>query len=163
MVQVMAWWQIGDKPLHEPVAMHFIDVSRSLCLLTHLPPVPAYMSVNRVSIGLYNGLSPIRCQAIILTNSGLLSIAALGTISSEILIKIQNFSFKKINWKMLSAKWKTFCPWGRCRTGGNIYSTVRVNWVIMGSDNHDNDLSSAWHKESPGPMLIRYQSKHKVY
>ena len=36
-----------------------------------------------------NGLSPVRCQAIIWTNAGLLSIGPLGTILSEILIKIQ--------------------------------------------------------------------------
>ena len=63
-----------------------------------------YVSVNRVSIGSANGLLPIRRQAIIWTNAGLLSIGPLGTNFSEILIKIQNFSFKKMHLKMLSAK-----------------------------------------------------------
>ena len=45
-------------------------------------------SVNRLSIGSDNGLSPIRRQAIIYTNAGLLAIAHLGTYFSEILIKI---------------------------------------------------------------------------
>ena len=66
--------------------------------------------MNRVSIGLDNGLSLIRRQAIIRTNAGLLSIGPLGTNFSEILInggmaailskgggiewKIQSFSMK---------------------------------------------------------------------
>ena len=37
------------------------------------------MSVNWVSIGSDNGLSPIRRKAIILTNAGLLSIGPFGT------------------------------------------------------------------------------------
>ena len=43
-----------------------------------------YASVNRVSIGSENGLSPIRRQAIIETNAGLLSIWPLGTNVNEI-------------------------------------------------------------------------------
>ena len=48
--------------------------------------VSMYASVNRVGIGSENGLSPIRCQAIILTNAGILSIGPLGTYFSEISI-----------------------------------------------------------------------------
>ena len=44
--------------------------------------------MNRVSIGSDNGLSPIRRQAIIQTNAGLLSIGPLGTNFSEISTKI---------------------------------------------------------------------------
>ena len=47
-----------------------------------------------------NGLSPDWRQAIIWTNVGLLSIGTLGTNFSEILIKIQTFSFKKMQLKM---------------------------------------------------------------
>ena len=43
-----------------------------------------YVSVNWVSIGSDNDLSPIRRQAIILTNAGLLSIGPLGTNFTEI-------------------------------------------------------------------------------
>ena len=63
-----------------------------------------YSSVNRVNTGSDNGLAPIRRQAIIWTNAGLLSIGPSGTNISEILIKIQNFSFKKMHLKILSAK-----------------------------------------------------------
>ena len=52
-------------------------------------------SVSRVSIGSDNGLSPIRRQAIIWTNTGLLAIGTLRTNFSEIVVKIQNYSFTK--------------------------------------------------------------------
>ena len=63
-----------------------------------------YVSVNRVSIGSDDGLSPLRHQAIIWTNVGLLSIENLRTNLSEILINSLTFSFKKLHLKMLSAK-----------------------------------------------------------
>ena len=53
--------------------------------------------MNRVSIGSDNGVSPIRPS---------------GTNFSEILIKIQNFSFTKMQLKISSAKWRPFCPGG---------------------------------------------------
>ena len=68
--------------------------------------------MNRVNIGSDNGLSPIRCQAIILTNAGLLSTGPLGTNFIEFLIKIQNFSLTKMHLKILSVKWWPFCPVG---------------------------------------------------
>ena len=71
-----------------------------------------YASVNRISIGSDNGLSPIRRQAIFETNDGLFSIGPLGTHFSEILIKMQNFSFTKMHLKISSAKWRPFCPGG---------------------------------------------------
>ena len=64
-----------------------------------------YASVNRVSIGSDNGLSPIRRQAIIYTNAVVLSIGPLGAISSDFLLKI-HFSFTKIHVKISFAKWR---------------------------------------------------------
>ena len=61
------------------------------------------------TIGSDNGLSPSRCQAIIWTNAGILSIGPLGTYFSEILIKIHTFSFKEMHLKMSSGKWRPFC------------------------------------------------------
>ena len=66
--------------------------------------------MNGFSIGSDNGLLPIRRQVIIINNAGLLSIGPLGTNFSEILIKIQNFSFTKMHLKLSSAKWRPFCP-----------------------------------------------------
>ena len=68
--------------------------------------------MNRVSIGSENGLWPIRRQAIILTNAGLLSIGPLGANFSEILIERRNFSFTKMHLKISSAKWRPCCPGG---------------------------------------------------
>ena len=62
-----------------------------------------------VNIGLDNCLSPDQCQAIIRTNTGVLLIGPLGTKLNEILIKIQQLSFKKMHLKMSSAKFCPFC------------------------------------------------------
>ena len=60
-------------------------------------------------MGSDNGLSPVRRQAIIWTNAGILLIGPLGTNFGEILIVIQTFSFKKLHLKTSSAKWRLFC------------------------------------------------------
>ena len=60
-------------------------------------------------IGSDNGLSPGRRQAIIWTNAGTLLIGPLGTNFSEILIEILTFSFKKMRFKVPSAKRRPFC------------------------------------------------------
>ena len=60
-------------------------------------------------IGSDNGLSPIRSQAITWTNASLLSIGLPRTYFSEIWIWILSFSFKKMQLKMSSAKWRPFC------------------------------------------------------
>ena len=79
--------------------------------LTNFPLVPhIYASVNQVSIGSDNGLLPIRRQAIIWTSVGLLSTGRLGTSFSEILIKIQNFSFTKMHLKISCARRWPFYP-----------------------------------------------------
>ena len=68
------------------------------------------MCVGKLTInGSDNGLLPGRRQAIIWTNAGILLIGPLGTNFSEILIRIQTFSFKKLHLKMSSAKWRLFC------------------------------------------------------
>ena len=60
-------------------------------------------------IGLDNGLSPGRRQAIIRTNVGILLIGSQGTNFNEILIEIHISLFKKIHLKMSSGKWQPFC------------------------------------------------------
>ena len=62
-----------------------------------------------IIIGSDNGLSPDRRQAIIWTNSGLLSNGPLRTYFNENLIKMQQFSSKKMHVKMSSGKWRPFC------------------------------------------------------
>ena len=60
-------------------------------------------------IGSDNDLSPSRLQVIIWTNARILSIGPVGTNFSENLIKVQIFSFKKMELKMSSVKWRPFC------------------------------------------------------
>ena len=69
-----------------------------------------HICVSKLSIlGSDNGLSPGRRQTIIWTNAGILLIRTLGTNFSEIFGKIRTFSFKKMNLKMSSAKWRPSC------------------------------------------------------
>ena len=77
--------------------------------LTHWGRVTHICVGNLTIIGTDNGLSPGRRQAIIWTNAGILLIGPLGTNFNEISIGIQTFSFKKIHFKMSSAKWRPFC------------------------------------------------------
>ena len=82
--------------------------------------------MNRVSIGSDNDLSPIRRQAFIWTNAGLLSIGPLVAKFSEILIKIQNFSFTKMHLKISSQKWRPFCPGAETLHFGNSKCGLRA-------------------------------------
>ena len=90
----------------------WIMKSVSPCIIHHhcSPYCHIYASVNWVSIGSGNGLSPVRHQAIAWTNADLLSIGPLGTRFSEIKIENVTFSFKKMHLKMLCVKWRPFCP-----------------------------------------------------
>ena len=81
--------------------------------------------MNWVSIGSGNGLLPIRCQAITWTSADLLSIEPLWTNFSEIWIKIQNFSFIKMELKMSFAKWRPCCPTGDELTQSCLNKMVR--------------------------------------
>ena len=77
--------------------------------LTHWGRVTHVCVSKQTMIGSDNGLSPGWCQAIIWTNAGILLIGTLGTNFSEILIEIWIFSFKKMGFKVSSAKWRPFC------------------------------------------------------
>ena len=79
-----------------------------LNVLTHWGRVMHICISKLTIIGSDNSLWPIRHQAIIWTNVGLLLIQTLGTNFSEILSEIHTFSLKKIHLKMLSAKWRLF-------------------------------------------------------
>ena len=77
--------------------------------LTHWGRV-THICVGKLTImGLDNGFSPGRHQAIIWTNAGILFIEPWGTNFSEILIKIYTFSFKKMHLIVSSAKRRPFC------------------------------------------------------
>ena len=85
---------------------------------------------------------------IIWTNVEILLIGPLCTYFSEILIGIQTFSFKKLHFKMSSAKWRLFClglielstGWPRLKWHSQMYSSrqtyshiIHYNDVIMGA------------------------------
>ena len=78
-------------------------------LLNHWDRV-AHICISILTIiGSDNGLAPDRCQAIIWTDAGILLIQTSGTNFSDILSKIHTFSFKKMHFKMSSAKWPAIC------------------------------------------------------
>ena len=85
-----------------------LSLSLFTWLLNHWGWVTHICISKLIIIGSDNGLSPIRHQAIISTNAGLLLIRPLETNFSEILIEIHTFSFKKIHMEMF-AKWRPFC------------------------------------------------------
>ena len=78
-------------------------------VLTHWVRTTHICVGNLTIIGSDNGLSPGWRQAIIWTNAGIFLSGPWGTNFSEILIGIQTFSFKKMHFKMPSAKWQPFC------------------------------------------------------
>ena len=84
-------------------------LSGALYYLTHWGRV-THICIRKITIiGSDNGLSPGRCQAIIWSSVAILLIGPLGTNFSEILIDIYIFSFKKMDLKMSSGKWRPFC------------------------------------------------------
>ena len=80
-------------------------------MLTHWGRVTHICVGKLISIGADNGLSPGRRQAIIWTNAGLLLIGPLRTNFSEILIKFLTFSFRKMRFKVSSAKTVAILSW----------------------------------------------------
>ena len=106
---LMAWLVLW----HQGISSNSVEYTlKCFHLLNSSPPSAAYMSVNRVSTGSGNGLSPLQRQAITWTNASL-SIGLLGTNFSEILIGILSFSFKKMHLKLSSAYMAFILPTGR--------------------------------------------------
>ena len=113
---------------------------KTISSLTHWGRVTHICVGNLTIIGSDNGLSPGRRQVITWTNDGLLLIGPLGKNFSEILFGIQMFSFKKMHFKMSSAKWRPFCfglnaltQWGRDKMAA-IFQTTFSNafsWMKM--------------------------------
>ena len=97
---ILSWWKKQYFPVFD---------SKGHVSLTHWGRVMLICVSKLTSIGSDNGSVPIRNQAIIWTNDGLLLIGPLGTNFSEILIEILKFSFKKMHLKVSSAKRRPFC------------------------------------------------------
>ena len=88
---------------HECVSIRVLETHKSSFLLNHWGRL-THAAVNQTIINSDNGLPPGRCQAIIWTNAGILSIGPLGINFSEILMENEIFSIKKMRLKMSSAK-----------------------------------------------------------
>ena len=84
---------------------------------------------------IWNGLSPLRPQAITWTNADLILIELLGTNFSEIKIKIRHFSFMKMPWKMTFAKCRQFC------LGLYVFSSTRGTKFYNSAFGHDQEDS----------------------
>ena len=98
-----------------------LEIEKKICSnitganeLTHWGRVTHICVSKRIKTGSDNGLSPGRRQSIIWTNDGILLIGPLRTNFSEILSKIQTFSFKKMHLKTSSAKWRPFFSVSMC-------------------------------------------------
>ena len=102
--------------------------------LTHWGRVTHICVIKLTIIGSDNGLSPGRRQAIIWANAGILSIGHLGTNFSEILFEIQTFSFKKIQFKMSSAKWRPFCLGLNVLIPASDTQILNYGRLLLGSD-----------------------------
>ena len=91
-----------------------IGVFISVCIVnlnTHnsLRPDDAYICASKLNIiDSDNGLSPVRRQAITWTNARISMIWPSGIYFSEIWLKIQYSSFKKMHLKTSSAEWRSF-------------------------------------------------------
>ena len=87
----------------------YFQMPIAVLLLTRWGRV-THICVSKLTIiGSDNGLSPGQGQAIIWTNAEILLIGPLGTNFNETSIEIRTFSFKKIDLKLLSGKWRLFC------------------------------------------------------
>ena len=115
-----------------------------------------HICVSKLTIiGSDNGLSHGRHQAIIWTNAGILLIGTFGTNFSEILIRIQTFSFTKMHLKMSSAKWRPFC------LGFNVFRAIHIcsfnsSWIRFCCHNYSEIWTrvSSWLLKAPRDCLL---------
>ena len=100
LVQIMAWRRSGDKPLSETM---MISLPTHICVIrpqwvNAFPSSAAYMRQwTRSAWFQIMARRLFRRQSIIWTKTDVLSIGPLGTNFSEIWIKTQHFSFKKMH------------------------------------------------------------------
>ena len=94
-----------------PIFSQLYGINPSLCIRFYYNPRMKHLThwgrVTHICVGKLTIIGSDK--AIIWTNAGILLIGHLGTIFSEILIEIHTFSFKKIDLKMSSGKWRPSC------------------------------------------------------
>ena len=163
-VNKMLWWSFNMDVKGQPICAHqgvnygklivsilqkmmfvrtalYIQYQRDKKPLTHWARMTHICVRDLTIIGSDNGLLPRWCQAIIWTNAGILLIGSQETNFSEILIKIHTFSFKKMQLKKLSAKWR---PCSQCvkwvtvdQMVGCIYATSACKKIEWRKVNHN--------------------------
>ena len=107
-----------------------------------------------------NGLTPGRRQAIIWTNVVILFIRTLGTNFTEILSEIQTFSFTEMLLKMLSGKWRQFCPGLSVLS---IWERSYHNLFLSGWEYGPEKSLGSWNQESPHvPIWCLKESKRET-
>ena len=103
------------------------DIISQVGSIRHVVNWVTHICISKLTItGSDNGLSPDWRQAITRTNAGMWLIRPLGTNLSEILIRIQIFSFKKIPLKMASAKWRPFLSRPQCVNNKTVNDTEAI-------------------------------------
>ena len=96
--------------------------------LTHWGRMIHICVSNLTIIGSDNDLLPSQHQAIIWTNDGISLIGNFGTNSSEILIEILTFSFKKMRLKVSTAKWWPCCCGHNVLSLSTLSNTIHVSF-----------------------------------
>ena len=105
-------------PCHDIVMIKICKYSNTFSwekTLTHWGRVMHICTSNLTIIGSDNGLSPGRRHVIIWTNDGILLIRTFGANFTEILSEIHTFSFKKMDLKMSSVKWRQLVSTSMCK------------------------------------------------
>ena len=111
---VHAGWQLARQSLSSPLTPLTHCLLAMIRRLSHWARATHICVSKLPTIGSDNGLSPGQRQAIIWTNAGILLIGPLWISFSDFFIEIATFSFKKIRFKVSSAKYRP------CRRGLNL-------------------------------------------
>ena len=115
---------IASNPEQKIYIIYIQNMLDNYIILTHWGRVTHRCVSRLTTIGSDNGLSPGRRQAIIWNSVGILLIEPLWTNFSEILIEIHTPSFKIMQLKMSSGKWRSFC------LGLNVLNRASYHWYI---------------------------------
>ena len=118
---------LGLNMLTSQVRVYWIHwgLNKRADTLTHWARKTHICVGNLTIIGSDNGLTPGRRQAIIWTNAGILLFGPSGTNFSDISIEIVTFSFKIMQLKASSVKWRPYC------FGLNVLTDVIIYMICI--------------------------------
>ena len=129
-------WRIGVSELTIIGSCNGLSSGHQSLLWAKWCQMTQEMLVNN---GSDKDLSPVLHQTITCTNTDLLYSGPPATNFSEISIKILQFSFKKMNLKMSSGKWRPFCPgllavWYKTKFGSQNFG-YQIWWLFCNTCN----------------------------